>query len=1021
MASLTTKEAEQQFYACASPDFNHNLLALLRSKQPLIYISTTEETRLLAHLSNLCVMRDGKGFVWDCFRGLQILNEERTPIKTDGIDTRNPELVLNHVIDLLEKEQARRRAEEKKTGTKKSATTPGDIYILLDFYRYMNPPNPAIQRRLKHLASSNKVGSIIMTGPSYSTDPSLDKQIAVLDFPYPNEYELNQILDDSLDIAVSSGKFTGIEQYVQNNREKLIGAVKGLTLNEAQQAYFKSMVMAAQLGHNPFDLDKLLREKREIIRKTDILEYIEPDVDLQDVGGLETMTSWFADRKLAFTQDAQQYGLKAPRGVLLIGVPGCGKTLSAKAVAKDYGMSLLRWDFGRMMDSLVGESERTTRSAIKLAESVAPCVSGSMKVYDAFGIPHTIESLLLDQTKFSEEEMFTWSFNEKTKRVERTRVNSVIRQAVKKKMLRIKTAHTTVEVTEDHKLMVNRDGELLWIKGSEVVKGDLLMAPKFFFRSKKECNWKDAITVSYESFPSSASSPHGLATKIGDEWQSVHFPSGFNLSILYYLVGMLDGGGWIDTEHGVIHFATENWYTLLSFTSSMGDLFMLEPEVSGDKKSGYFADTTNKIAADILAYALNNLFQQEDEIIAHYLSGFLDASGRVADQNKSPAVFFDTNDPRKRERLKKAMHVFGVLAPKETRSYLALEAFYDIEAIGVVLDTRLDSHAESLFNIIKAGLGTENKSVGFKLGKALAEERQSLKISKSDLGFTAAQLTKFEKDALVPFGDAWAIAEKLQSKVSPRGSSQATKTQVAELVTSDLIGVKVVSIEEIGLQWAYDLACEGNHNFFANDILCHNCVLWVDEIEKGLSGGVSAGSGDSGTTKRVLSTFLTWLQEKKEPVFVIATANNVGDIPPEFMRAGRFDEVFFVDLPGPVGRKQIFSILLEKRGRDVSDFDLESLVSATAGYSGAEIEKVIESGMFSAFKDGKRPLATNDILAAIKRTRPLSITRRVELNAMREWAAQHCTFANTDIDPISPSEPEILHDSSDRGEHIDLG
>lgn len=1021
MVSISAKEAKQQFYACATPDFNHNLIALLRSKQPLVYVSTTEETRLLTHFSRLCVMRECKGFIWDCFRGLQKLDDDRTLVKADNVDLRNPELMLNHIISLLEQEQLRRRTEEKKTGAKKASTTPGDIYVLLDFYRYMNPPNPAIQRRLKHLASSNKVGSIIITGPSYTSDPSLDKSIAVLDFPYPNEYELNEILDDSLNISLASGKFDGIEEYVKTNREKLIGAVKGLTLNEAQQAYFKSMVMATQLGHNPFDLDKLLREKREIIRKTDILEYIEPDVDLQDVGGLEVMTSWFADRKLAFTYDAQEYGLKAPKGVLLIGVPGCGKTLTAKAVAKDYGMSLLRWDFGRMMDSLVGESEKTTRSAIKLAESVAPCVSGSMKIYDAHGVSHTIESLLRDTDKFKSEEMYTWSFNEATKRVEKTQVKAVIRQPTKKKMLRIKTAHTFIEATEDHKLMVNRDGELLWLAANEVVRGDLLMAPKLFFRSKKECNWKDAITVKYESFPGDSVNPHGLAAKIGNDWQSLHLPSGFNLCILYYLVGMLDGGGWVDTENGISHFATENWYSLLSFASSISNLFMLEPEISGDKKSGYFADTTNKIAADILSYAFNHLFQQEDEIIANYLSGFMDSAGRVVDYDKAPAVYFDASDPAKRDRLKKAMHVFGILAPKETRSYLSLTAFGDIESLGLILDSRLDSHAESFFSILKDGLAKENKSVGFKLGKKLQEERQSLKMSKTDLGFTSAQMTRFEKDAIISFDNAWTIIEKLQSKISPGDKSQATKTDVAELVASDLIGVKVISIDEIGLDWAYDLACKGNHNFFANDILCHNCVLWVDEIEKGLSGGVGSGSGDSGTTKRVLSTFLTWLQEKKEPVFVIATANNVGDIPPEFMRAGRFDEVFFVDLPGPVGRKQIFNILLAKRDRNIDDFNLDLLAASSAGYSGAEIEKVIDSGMFSAFKDNKRPLTTEDILIAISRTKSLSVTRRLELDAMREWASKHCSLANTDVDPLASEKIEVPHDGSARSDNIDFG
>jgi hypothetical protein len=475
-------------------------------------------------------------------------------------------------------------------------------------------------------------------------------------------------------------------------------------------------------------------------------------------------------------------------------------------------MSLVKRDLGRAKTKLAGEA-------------IAPCVSGSMKIYDAHGIPHTIESLLTDTTKFDVEEMYTWSLNEKTNKLEKTRVRAVIRQSDKKNMLRIKTSHTSIEATEDHKLMVNRDGELIWIQSKDIVKGDLLMAPKFFFRSKKECNWKDAITVKYESFPGESPRPYGLAARIGNEWQSLHLPSGFNLCLLYYLVGMLDGGGWIDVENGVTHYATDDWNSLMSFSSNIADLFMLEPEISGDKKSGYFADTTNKIAADILSYALNHLFQQEDEIIAHYLSGFIDSSGRVTAYDKSPTIYFDTNDPNKRERLKKTMHVFGVLAPKETRSYLAISAFCDIEALAAVIDTRLESIADLMSDMVRNNIGTENKSVGFRLGKKLLDERKLLNLSKTDLGFTSAKMTRFEKDGLVPFGDAWSIAEKLQSKVSPNGRSKASKTTVAELVSSDLIGIKVISVEDMGLEWAYDLACEDNHNFFVNDILCHDCVL----------------------------------------------------------------------------------------------------------------------------------------------------------------------------------------------------
>jgi hypothetical protein len=222
-----------------------------------------------------------------------------------------------------------------------------------------------------------------------------------------------------------------------------------------------------------------------------------------------------------------------------------------------------------------------------------------------------------------------------------------------------------------------------------------------------------------------------------------------------------------------------------------------------------------------------------------------------------------------------------------------------------------------------------------------------------------------------------------------------------DILFSDVMGVKIEKISESQDEYVYDLSCEGNHNFFANGLLCHNCILWADEIEKGLAGGVGSGSGDSGTTKRVIGTFLTWLQEKEAPVFVICTANNVLDIPPEFMRAGRFDEVFFIDLPKTLGRKQIFEVLLKKHKFSPEEFDLDYLSEITDGFSGAEIEKSIENAMFECFCDNKRKAKTSDIADSCNNIMPLSKTRSEEFLEMRKWAEGRCKMANTKEKPAS--------------------
>ncbi|MBX3249661.1 MAG: AAA family ATPase [Myxococcales bacterium] len=159
------------------------------------------------------------------------------------------------------------------------------------------------------------------------------------------------------------------------------------------------------------------------------------------------------------------------------------------------------------------------------------------------------------------------------------------------------------------------------------------------------------------------------------------------------------------------------------------------------------------------------------------------------------------------------------------------------------------------------------------------------------------------------------------------------------------------------------------------------CVLWIDEIEKGLG----RGENDGGTSQRVFGTFLAWLQEKKESVFVIATANDISNLPPELLRKGRFDEIFFVDLPGQQTRARIFEVHLRRRGRDPKRFDVEALAAATDGFSGAEIEQAVVSALYTAFEES-RDIDDESILAEVHATHPLSETMREQLQALRSWA-----------------------------------
>lgn len=164
------------------------------------------------------------------------------------------------------------------------------------------------------------------------------------------------------------------------------------------------------------------------------------------------------------------------------------------------------------------------------------------------------------------------------------------------------------------------------------------------------------------------------------------------------------------------------------------------------------------------------------------------------------------------------------------------------------------------------------------------------------------------------------------------------------------------------------------------------CVLWIDELEKVFAGsGPDSASADAGVSSRLLASFLSWMQDRKSAVFVAATCNNVTVLPPELIRKGRFDELFFVDLPNQAERHHIFSIQFAKRKRNAAEFDLEKLATASKGYSGAEIDAAVQGAMYAAYSD-KKALSTQYVLNAIAQTVPLSVTRSEEIAALRQWA-----------------------------------
>ena len=333
----------------ASPSlssFIDELDVLIRARYPLIYLVTWEEQRVDALLASLAESHGKALFTWSVTQGLCRLDDGRTASKADG--STDPGAALAAVEKLAEPA----------------------LVVFKDFHPYLN--DAAVIRRMRELARTLKstFTTMMLVSPVLNIPPELEKEISVLDVPLPGIEDLLKLLREIVAV-VRQGKRAVIDLR-NEDVEPLLKAALGLTLFEAENAFAKAIAQDQRLDAT--DIQLVLAEKRQVIRKSGLLEYCSTNESFACIGGLQNLKAWLDQRTAAFTERARQFGLPAPKGLLLLGVQGCGKSLTAKAVASQWHLPLLRLDMGRIFSGLVGSSEENMRKAMRVAESIAPAV-----------------------------------------------------------------------------------------------------------------------------------------------------------------------------------------------------------------------------------------------------------------------------------------------------------------------------------------------------------------------------------------------------------------------------------------------------------------------------------------------------------------------------------------------------------------------------------------------------------------------------------------------------------------------
>jgi len=341
-------------------NFQTELETLIRARYPILYVITSEEMRVQNLIVEIARKRQKKVFEWSYSTGIVPAGTSIQSQKHRNASTKDPLMALDQVIEQVEPA----------------------IFVFKDFHPFLTKSNFAVVRKLKEIALhlKNSFKTILLVSPIFEIPTELEKEITMLNFPLPSREDLSELLDKII-ADVKELKQVTID-LDDAGRERLLQAALGLTLGEAENVFAKIIVQDGRLSGE--DVNEVFAEKQQIIRKSGLLEYYATNETFADVGGLAVLKEWLDKRAKAFTDEARAFGLPAPKGILMLGVQGCGKSLCAKAVSTRWQLPLLRFDMGRMFGSLVGSSEENVRRAIAVAESVAPAILWVDEIDKAF-------------------------------------------------------------------------------------------------------------------------------------------------------------------------------------------------------------------------------------------------------------------------------------------------------------------------------------------------------------------------------------------------------------------------------------------------------------------------------------------------------------------------------------------------------------------------------------------------------------------------------------------------------------
>ena len=662
-----------------------NIVNLIRSRVPIIYIESNESERtVLKILSDVCEKGTHKNkwtkelYVWDVVQGMTQKKITKSGYETFKIaDVEDPGAAIDYIETQHEKVDC--------------------CYILCEFHHYLETPN--IQRRLRNFAEDTAVNyrkTIILLSPKNAgmssngkrIPPELENIVHICDWPLPDgevlDSHLTNHLVPTINKTLKARKYDEINMDSER-KQKLIDSLKGMTLAEGEAAIYSSAIQTYGLDPSVITL-----AKKQIVKKNGLVEYIEPTGDiLDDIGGAKHLKTWLRNRRPILSEDAHAFGCDLPNGVMLIGPWGSGKSSTAKAVIDEFGLPGLRIDAAKLMESFVGSSERNTAGALKLAESIAPCVTGRMRVTLGDGSEETMNDLWEKADPSSEIEkdgLKVRNLNIQNislgKNFKQVRVPSKkITRRKSKDIFSVKTPTAKIEITGNHLWpILGVDGSVNWIRTDNLEKGMQCIVPShitpdqnpsIFSKSHipQEAIFKDGRWL----IPSN--NPNKIEVKIPEE---------LNDEILY-LCGLMEADGYFGKSNNIglvnsttrlhevfVELMTRQFGIKKIYFSMFGKTNKQQHEFLGtDEESEFEPSFKISLYSSLLSKFFqsisDNILKMTPRLVSAWLSGYLDGDGSVSRNTKYPKIYWaDKSSREQKEKIRSALLRLGIIATGHT-------------------------------------------------------------------------------------------------------------------------------------------------------------------------------------------------------------------------------------------------------------------------------------------------------------------------------------------------------------------